>query len=136
MDYDRLLGLLEAPPSWSPSGVPAIDEALNASEFFVHHEDVRRARPDWSPRPLERSTEAALWSRLSMARMLIRKANMTVKLVCPGFGQRTHGRIPIAATVTGRPSEVLLFCFGRQDQADVEVTGAGADRLRQAELGV
>lgn len=41
-------------------------------------------------------------------------------------------------TVTGEPAELLLYAFGRQDAADVEVEGdrAAVDRLRAAELGM
>src|SRR3954467_12810992 len=35
------------PPRWSPMALPPLDKALNTLEFFVHHEDIRRARPGW-----------------------------------------------------------------------------------------
>ena len=41
----------QGPPKWNPLGLAAVDEAVNAAEFYVHHEDVRRAQPDWRPRP-------------------------------------------------------------------------------------
>ena len=40
------------PPRWSPMRLDAVDRLVNTVEFFVHHEDVRRARPLWSPRAL------------------------------------------------------------------------------------
>ncbi|NEE43897.1 TIGR03085 family protein, partial [Streptomyces sp. SID8455] len=41
-------------------------------------------------------------------------------------------------TVTGEPSELLLFAFGRQDGADVQVEGDkdAVERLNRAELGM
>ena len=37
----------EGPPGWSPSRVPAVDDAVNLLEFYVHHEDLLRAV--WGP---------------------------------------------------------------------------------------
>src|SRR4051794_40043338 len=31
------------PPWWSPLRLPGVDDRANTMEFFVHHEDVRRA---------------------------------------------------------------------------------------------
>lgn len=135
-DYDRLIRLLAAPPWWSPFAVPAIDRIANAVEFFVHHEDVRRAVPGWQPRPLPRPAGEELWKRAALARLPLRGAGMTVKLVAPGYGQRTIGTGPIGATVTGDPGEVLLLCFGRQRHSRAEVDGPQADRLRTAALGL
>jgi len=55
--FDRLVELVRAgPPGWLPR---AVDEPMNALEFFIHHEDVRRAGP-WEPRELTREHEADL----------------------------------------------------------------------------
>ena len=40
------------PPRWSPMALPPLDRALNTLEYFVHHEDIRRAAPGWVPREL------------------------------------------------------------------------------------
>lgn len=136
LGYGRLLELLQSPAWWSPASIPGLDSAANSVEFFVHHEDVRRAGANWSPRELSRTDEETLWARTSMASVLLRPARMTVKLVCPGYGQRTVGRGPVAAVVTGAPGEVILFCFGRQSASQVEVTGDGAAQLRAAPLGM
>jgi len=44
--------LRSGPPVYSPYAVPRLDALLNTLEFFVHHEDIRRAQPDWSARDL------------------------------------------------------------------------------------
>src|SRR3954463_1519615 len=44
--------LRSGPPVWSPMAWPGVAGALNTTEFAIHHEDVRRAQPDWSPRVL------------------------------------------------------------------------------------
>lgn len=41
-------------PRFTPVALPAVDARINAVEFFVHHEDLRRAQSDWEPRPLPR----------------------------------------------------------------------------------
>jgi hypothetical protein len=40
--------------------------------------------------------------------------------------------------VTGEPGELVLFCFGRQQVADVQLDGDAetVDRLRNASFGV
>ena len=39
-------------PWWSPVSNPLTDGLANSLEFFIHHEDVRRAQPGWQPREL------------------------------------------------------------------------------------
>src|SRR6476661_4751238 len=42
----------QGPPRWSPMAIGPVDRAVNSLEYFVHHEDVRRAQPGWEPREL------------------------------------------------------------------------------------
>ena len=37
-------GCARVPPRWSPMALPPLDRAVNTLEYFVHHEDIRRAR--------------------------------------------------------------------------------------------
>ena len=37
-------------PRLPPCAVPLVDAWSNTLEFFVHHEDIRRAQPAWEPR--------------------------------------------------------------------------------------
>ena len=54
-----LLGKLEAgPPLYSP--LKLLDPVANMHEMFVHHEDVRRAKPGWEPRHLDDKAISAL----------------------------------------------------------------------------
>ncbi|MGH3195054.1 MAG: TIGR03085 family metal-binding protein [Streptosporangiaceae bacterium] len=68
------------PPRLSVMALPGVDERANAVEFFVHHEDVRRAAPGWQPRELSGGESDMLWQRLRMARFLLRKAPVGVEL--------------------------------------------------------
>src|SRR5436190_1182266 len=45
----------------SPLLVGPADELVNTTEFFVHHEDVRRANDGWRPRPEDPRLEGTMW---------------------------------------------------------------------------
>ncbi|MFD8568385.1 TIGR03085 family metal-binding protein [Streptomyces sp. NPDC059639] len=133
--YEELIQLIRTgPPRFSPFSLKQVDEASNAVEFYVHSEDVRRAQPDWSPRELDPVFAEALWSRLSrMARMVGRKAPVGLVLRRPdGQTEVAHKGTPVV-TVTGEPSELLMFAFGRQAAADVQLEGdkAAVERLTE-----
>src|SRR5690349_15816024 len=50
-DFTELIDLIRTgPPKRSFFGIPGADEAANTIEYFVHSEDIRRARPGWEPR--------------------------------------------------------------------------------------
>ncbi|MEB8336803.1 TIGR03085 family metal-binding protein [Streptomyces endophyticus] len=133
--YEELIQLIRTgPPRFSPFSLKQIDEASNAIEFFVHTEDVRRAQPDWTPRELDPVFADVLWSRLErMARVMGRKAPVGLVLRRPdGQTAVAHRGAPVV-TVTGAPSELVMFAFGRQEAADVEMDGekSAVDRLTE-----
>jgi uncharacterized protein (TIGR03085 family) len=114
------------PPVWSL--MKPLDSAVNTTEMYVHHEDVRRGSPGWEPRTLDPSDEAKLWSALRrMARMAYRKASTTVVLATL-TGERVvaHKGGEREVVLTGAASELLLHAFGR-DAVRVEATGDPAD---------
>lgn len=122
---DRLRG---GPPRWSPARLRRIDEGANNVEFFVHHEDIRRAQPEWQPRTLDSAANELLWRR---TRAIARHALHTdhgVELVRSDTGDRLVARSPVAGegvmVVTGAPQELLLYVFGRFGHALVEREGA------------
>ncbi|MEV5753346.1 TIGR03085 family metal-binding protein [Actinoallomurus sp. NPDC052308] len=111
------------PPAWSPFALGAVDAAANTTEYFVHHEDVRRAGEGWEPRELPVAFEEQLWRRLRMARFVLRRLPVEVTFVDPdGRTQRVTkgGRL---VRVHGEPSELTLWALGRKDAARVELTG-------------
>lgn len=139
-DFERLVATLRhGPPPWSPFALPRIGPAMNLLEFFVHHEDVRRAQPAWQPRTLPPHVEDALWAAAGHAgKGLVLRAPVGVVAARADTGERTRLRPGSTdVVVRGRPSEVALFLFGRTAVADVELDGADADvaRLREADLG-
>ncbi|MET7439647.1 TIGR03085 family metal-binding protein [Streptomyces sp. NPDC004082] len=139
--YEELIQLIRSgPPRFSPFSLKQIDEASNTIEFYVHTEDVRRARPGWTPRPLDTVFQDALWSRLDRTARLVGRGAPTGLVLRRPNGQTAVARkgTPVV-TVTGEPSEVLLFAYGRQNVADVELDGdkEAIARLQQAkQLGI
>jgi uncharacterized protein (TIGR03085 family) len=134
---ERLRG---GPPRLSPFSIPKIDDLANTAEYFIHHEDIRRAQPTWSPRTLGDDAEQQLWSTItSMGRLLTRKVpvGVTVEHSTTGETRMLRKGSP-TATVRGLPSEVTLYLSGRSDHARVEILG-DADavaRLRGTALGI
>jgi uncharacterized protein (TIGR03085 family) len=123
--YEELIQLIRTgPPRFSPFQLKQLDEASNTVEFYVHTEDVRRAQPEWTPRALDPVFQDALWSRLErMARLMGRTAPTGLVLRRPdGQTAVAHKGAPVV-TVTGEPSELLMFAHGRQSVAKVELDG-------------
>lgn len=132
-------GLVERVRSGPPAWVRPFDEAMNTVEYFVHHEDVRRATAGWEPRPLDPVEEDALWRRLrALARLNLRRAGVTVTLEAPGHAPLRAGRGEGEVRLVGPPSELVLVCFGRGAHSRAERHGAQAalDRLDAAKLGL
>ncbi|MEU3635240.1 TIGR03085 family metal-binding protein [Streptomyces albogriseolus] len=139
--YDELIGLIRTgPPRFSPFSLKQIDEMSNVIEFYVHAEDVRRAQPDWTPRELDPVFQDALWSRLERSARLMGRGVPTGLVLRRPDGQTAVARrgAPVV-TVTGEPSELVLFAYGRQSAAKVELDGdekAIAELRATKQLGV
>ncbi|WP_025617926.1 TIGR03085 family metal-binding protein [Salinispora cortesiana] len=137
--WERLVDQVRQPPVWSPISNPLLDEAANTMEFFIHHEDVRRAQADWQPRDLPAGLQQALWKRAAgLARLTLRRFPAEVLVQAPGYGQRPAGRGGEQLRLVGAPGELVLFLSGRQRAARVQIDGppGPADRLRDAQLGL
>jgi uncharacterized protein (TIGR03085 family) len=133
------------PPRLSLFGIPGVDERANFGEFFIHHEDVRRAQPDWRPRDLDPGLSAAIWSQLSRARLMLRKVPVGIEFARDDAHESANGHVRMTVrprtpvvTVVGAPAELLLWTFGRTGAARVRLEGAEADvaALKQARWGV
>ncbi|AVH59272.1 MULTISPECIES: TIGR03085 family metal-binding protein [Streptomyces] len=123
--YEELIQLIRTgPPRFSPFALKQIDEASNTVEFYVHTEDVRRAQPDWTPRELDPVFQDALWSLLERTARLTGRSAPTGLVLRRPDGQTVvaHKGTPVV-TVTGEPSELLMFVNGRQNVADVQLDG-------------
>jgi uncharacterized protein (TIGR03085 family) len=120
--WDELVGLVRVgPPRFSPYAL--VDELVNAVEYFVHHEDVRRARDDWAPRSPDPVRDEVLWRRLGpTARMMYRKSPVGVVLRRPDGEAVVARRGANPVVLTGHVSELLVHVFGRS-AARVEYDG-------------
>jgi uncharacterized protein (TIGR03085 family) len=136
-DYDDLVATWrDGPGRLSPFSVPGMDRTFNLTEHFVHHEDVRRAQPEWSPRVLPRWAEDQLWSSLAgWSRWQLRHSPVGVVLVrTDGEGRRQPVKKESTVEVTGLPSELMLWAFGRIEAARVAFSGddpVAVDELRR-----
>jgi uncharacterized protein (TIGR03085 family) len=128
------------PPVWSPTRLDPVERAVNTVEFFVHHEDVRRAVDGWAPRELDPELTGDLARALRrMARLLTRRAPVGVVFEPTDGGEPIHGhRGEPTVTVRGPTGELVLFAYGRGDHAVVELDGPpdAVDALRGARFGI
>jgi uncharacterized protein (TIGR03085 family) len=130
---DRFAG---GPPLWSPFRL--VEGLANTAEFFVHHEDVRRAVEGWEPRTLPTSLHDALIVALKrVGKPTLRSVPARVTLVDPTAGELVTAGAGPTVTVTGDVGELLLFAFGR-DAVRLEFDGADdvVDAVRGASRGI
>jgi uncharacterized protein (TIGR03085 family) len=130
LSYAQLVeAFRDGPPRLSPFSLPGLDEKVNTVEYFVHHEDVRRARPEWEPRDLADELSETLWRRLKSARLFMRKAPVGVELARRGGGGPYRVTVRNArptVTVIGTPAELTMWTTGRTNAANVTFDGTDA----------
>ena len=119
-------------PKGTAFSIGPIEKAVNTVEFFVHHEDLRRAQPGWEPRTLPAAAERDLWRTLKLlGKGLVRSAETPV-VVSNGTDTATLRAGDEPVTITGPVGELLLFCFGRHQVRDLVFDGP-AERITQLE---
>ena len=136
---DLVQKLRTGPPRLSPFAIPKVDDLANTMEYFIHHEDIRRAQPDWSPRELGSVTDRTLWSMLgTTGRAMTRKAPVGVRIESSNGESKVLKDSTPTVTVKGPPGELALYLYGRSAQARVELSGEpdAVARLRAVSLGV
>jgi uncharacterized protein (TIGR03085 family) len=119
----------EGPPIWSPWAIPVLGDKFNLAEFFIHHEDIRRAQPDWAPRSDDAARDDALWNPLKMmGRMLFRKSPVGVTLRSAGRDDIVVKKGESGVVLVGLPGEIVIHAFGRPiDKVRVVVQGDPKD---------
>jgi uncharacterized protein (TIGR03085 family) len=136
--YARLVDRVRNGPPFGPFAVPGLRTLINLQEYVVHHEDVRRAN-GMGPRTDRRDLQDALWGNLRHgARFLLRKVKgATVRLQRPDGDAVTTGHGP-EVVLTAEPVDLILYLFGRDAAAQVEITGdEGAKRiLAESQRGI
>lgn len=129
---DLLIALRAGPPRWSPLRA----DSVNVHEYFVHHEDLRRANGA-GPRDISPELQRALWKRLQhFGARLIRRSPVGVDITTPeGAEMRLHGGTP-SVRLRGAVPELFLYLFGRREVAVVSVDGTPAALARFGEVRV
>ena len=126
--YEQLVRQLASGPPLGRTllGIPGLVDPVNVHEFFVHHEDVRRAQPGWQARELDSSLLDALWRRLVLLAPFFfgRLNGAQLRLATPDGRGRLIGHGPEEVTVTGPVPELFLYAFGRRTVAEVSITGS------------
>ena len=117
------------PPLWSPFAVPLLGDRANLFEFFVHHEDLRRAQPQWEPRPDDGSRDDDLWGGLkTMGKLLLRKSPVGVIFRSADRTDVVAKKGERSVTLVGLPGEIALVAFGRSpDLTRLVIQGDAAD---------
>ena len=136
-------GLVTALRSGPPPGffrIGWVRRMPSLNEFFVHHEDLRRANAR-GPRASEPALDEALWRNIRGASWFLAR-----RLRGAGLELRWAGTQRIArarrgeptARITGPPGELLLCLFGRKDAAQIQVSGrdAAVEAVRRARFGM
>lgn len=128
------------PPRLSPWRIDAVDRLVNTIEFFVHHEDVRRANGR-GPRTTELAMDEALWRNVSQAPWFLarrlRGAGLELRWAATARTVRARRGEP-TVHMTGPPGELLLYLFGRQRAAEVDIVGPAeaVEALGRARFGI
>ncbi len=130
------------PPRWSPMSLPPLDRTLNTLEYFVHHEDIRRAGPEWEPRELTDREQKVIWKAICAAgKGLARPLGVPVVIRWASAGRESTEvlrRGPDPVVVTGTPSEITMMLFGREQHVGLEFDGpeASVKKVTATDLGL
>lgn len=139
-DFRSLVATIRCGPPPGFFRIGCVRRVPNLNEFFVHHEDVRRANGG-GPRTNSPAMDAALWHNLGRAPWVlarrVRGAGLELEWTGTAETVRVRRGQPVVR-ITGLPGELLLYLFGRQSAAEVEVSGPSAaiEAVRRARLGM
>jgi uncharacterized protein (TIGR03085 family) len=139
-DYATLLATIRSGPPRGFFRIGWVRRVANLNEFFVHHEDVRRAN-GLDPRTNADALDEALWRNVRTASWFLarrlRGAGLELEWVGTTRVVRARRGTP-TARLTGEPGELLLYLFGRRGAARVELSGPGAavESVERARFGM
>ena len=139
-DFAELVATIRSGPPPGFFRLGWVRRVPNLNEFYVHHEDVRRANGRL-PRVNSPGMDEALWANVRRASWFLSRrldaAGLEVqwshapRVVRARRGQPT-------ARIAGLPGELLLYLFGRSSAAQVELTGpaVAVEAVRRAHFGM
>ena len=128
--YEEMIAQFRGgPPIWSPFALPLLGNKANLAEFFVHHEDILRAQPDWTFADRRNVGEGELGGLLRMmGRVLYRKSPVGVVLRSAGQPDIVAKKGSPGVVVVGEPTEIVLHGYGRKsDKLALVITGDATD---------
>lgn len=139
-DFSWLVARLRSGPPAGFFRIGWVRRVPTLNEFFVHHEDLRRANGRGA-RLNGQAMDEALWANIRrgswfLARRL-RGAGLELEWAGTAKIIRARRGEP-AARIAGSPGELLLYLFGRQGAADVAVSGpdVAVAAVRRVRLGM
>jgi uncharacterized protein (TIGR03085 family) len=124
-DFAGLLATLRSGPPPGFFRVGWVRRLPSLNEFFVHHEDVRRANGR-GPRTNDQAMDQALWRNVTRTPWFLarRLHGAGLELQWAGTAKTVRARRGApTARIAGPPGELLLYLFGRQGAAHVELSG-------------
>ena len=139
-DFAGLTSTIRSGPPRGFFSVGWVRRLPTLNEFFIHHEDVRRANGR-APRTNEHTMDEALWRNVTCAPWFLtrrlRGAGLMLQWAETAKTVRARRGEP-TAHITGPPGELLLYLFGRQSAAYVEVSGpaAAVQTVRRTRFGM
>jgi uncharacterized protein (TIGR03085 family) len=139
-DFSALIAIIRSGPPRGFFRIGWVRRGPNLNEFFVHHEDVRRAN-DRDVRTSVAAMDEALWRNVGMAPWFLarRLRGVGLELEWAGTAQTLRARRgEPSVRLTGTPGELLLYLFGRQRVARVEVSGPAqaVQAVEQVRFGI
>ncbi|MDK4250005.1 TIGR03085 family metal-binding protein [Corynebacterium pseudodiphtheriticum] len=136
--YEQLVeNWRQGPPQFSLFRL--VEAKVNAVENFVHHEDVRRAEPNWQRREISLEGEKSLARALPLlAKTMLGRSRLPIILSATGFPPLTFGgswgvvdKGDDVVRVSGDIGELILWGFGRY-AVSVEITGEESAIVRSS----
>jgi uncharacterized protein (TIGR03085 family) len=106
-----------------PWRLPGLRRLLNGAEYFIHHEDVRRAngRTRRTDRP---DLDDLAWAMTGFSGRRVARAMrpFALEITSPDGRHRRFGSGQ-SAVLRGEPTELLLYLSGRRSAAEVALEG-------------
>lgn len=127
------------PPRFSPMRLSRADDLANTIEFFVHLEDVRRARTGSDATDVDPAVQASLVRLLRRgAKLLARRTPVGLVLSMSGHGEVIAKKGQPSVTLSGSPGEIVLFLYGRSSVSAVEFDGPAEaiEQLKATKFGI
>jgi uncharacterized protein (TIGR03085 family) len=128
--------IVESLRAGAPVRTPVLGQAVDLHEFFVHHEDVRRAN-GMDPRA-DPALDNALWRIIPVfGRFLTRTARgIGITLRTPDGRERRVRKGPQGLVAKGRPQELFLWLYSRPAEVWVVGHDHALQRLADVKLGM